>query len=586
MKNLSLKALLVCYAVMVYVGFFFYPKWNQTATEATISWDASGYYMYLPAIFIYNDLKHCGFKDAVISKYKPTPDFQQAFVHEKSGNYVMKYSSGQAIMMSPFFFVAHTWARNSAVYPADGFSYPYNVCIGIGMFLYGLLGLFVLRKILLHYFKDTTVAILLLGCVIGSNYINYAAIDQAMTHSALFTLYTLLIYLTIQFYKQPTVLKAAGIGAIIGLAALTRPTEIIAALIPVLWGINSYKELPERFSFFKEHWAKLAVAALFLGAIGMIQPLYWKWASGEWIVYSYQDQGFSWLKPHINDYVRSYKCGWLRYCPMMILAFVGTIPFWQRNENRWAILSFFALNFYIVTAWDVWDYGSTAGRAMVQSYPILAFPLAALIEKVNDRKWFALGFYPVFFLFTYLNIWWVYHAHAGNVQVIDLTKQYYWSVVGRWSTDDFDKKLLDNIHSYRGYPKNFEVIYENNFDTDSTKNLTLSKDKQFTPEIFIERKPTFKKWIRVSADINCVNKEWDMWRQFQFIVRFYNGTENLQTNMLKPHRFISDGETKNLFLDAIPPDDNWNKIGIHCWNADSDKTSYIDNLKVITFEEE
>jgi len=38
----------------------------------------------------------------------------------------MKYSIGQAIQFSPFFFIAHAWASSSAQYEADGFSFPYE----------------------------------------------------------------------------------------------------------------------------------------------------------------------------------------------------------------------------------------------------------------------------------------------------------------------------------------------------------------------------------------------------------------------------------------------------------------------------
>src|SRR5690606_37324993 len=107
-------------------------------------------------------------------------NFEQAFRHE-SGNFVMKYSCGQAILMSPFFFTGHLIAGISANYPADGFSYPYQISIGIGMLLYSLVGLWLVRKILLLYFSDTAVAMTILALALGSNYFNYAAIAGAMT---------------------------------------------------------------------------------------------------------------------------------------------------------------------------------------------------------------------------------------------------------------------------------------------------------------------------------------------------------------------------------------------------------------------
>src|SRR4051812_4871460 len=91
-----------CVVLMCYASFFFYPRWQKENTEAAISWDVSGYYWYLPSVFIYKDLKHQSFKDSVLNKYHPTNnDFQQALKLD-NGNYAMKYSSGMAFMYLPF----------------------------------------------------------------------------------------------------------------------------------------------------------------------------------------------------------------------------------------------------------------------------------------------------------------------------------------------------------------------------------------------------------------------------------------------------------------------------------------------------
>jgi hypothetical protein len=428
---------------MACTAFFFYPKWEKPGAEATISWDVSGYYMYLPASFIYKDLKHCGFKDSIVQKYAPAPGFGQAFIHASSGNYVMKYSSGQAVVMAPFFFIAHSWATHSSRYPPDGFSFPYQFCIGVGMFLYALIGLFFLRRVLLEYFKDSTVAVLLIAYVFGTNYLNYSCIDQAMVHNVLFTIYTVVIYLTIRFYKAPQNSTALLIGLLIGLAALIRPTEIILVLIPAFWNIETRIDWKARLAFANNHIAKLVLFALGIALVGSVQLFYWKYVSGDWLVYSYGKYGFSWWKPHIKDYIFSYRCGWLRYCHMMFFAVFAIIPYFRYGRHRLAVFSFIFITFYLVTAWDVWDYGGTAGRAMVQSYTILAFPFAWLIERVNQRKWLSAIFYPLFILCIYLNIWWTYQVHKGSIQIMRSNKQYYWNTLGRWTPTEEDSDLLN-----------------------------------------------------------------------------------------------------------------------------------------------
>ena len=134
-------ALIFSYIFLLLVNVFYYPKWQKGETEATLSWDVSGYYFYLPAFFIYEDAKQLEFAPKILEQYKPTPDLQQAYRHE-SGNMVMKYSSGQAIIFSPFFAIAHLIAQNHPDYPADGFSPPYQIAIGFGSLLICFIGLF------------------------------------------------------------------------------------------------------------------------------------------------------------------------------------------------------------------------------------------------------------------------------------------------------------------------------------------------------------------------------------------------------------------------------------------------------------
>jgi hypothetical protein len=137
-------------------------------------------------------------------------------------------------------------------------------------------------------------------------------------------------------------------------------------------------------------------------AIVSIQLIYWKYVSGHWLVYSYNDQHLYFRSPNFYNYTLSYKSGWLRYSPMMILAFIGIIPFALKGKNKVAIISFFLLNYYIVCAWSIWWYG---GRAMVQSYPILLFPLTALVDVALSRKPLRWLFTAIALLFIYFNVW-------------------------------------------------------------------------------------------------------------------------------------------------------------------------------------
>lgn len=575
---------------MIYFGFLFYPKWKQNATEATISWDVSGYYMYLPAIFIYDDIKEFKFMDSILVKYQPTPNFQQVIKDKNSNNYVIKYTIGHSITMLPFFLIADNYCKYQNYYPRDGYSYPYQIVLGIGMFLYSIIGLIFLRKILLIFFSDIVVAITIPFLVIGTNYLDFSSIDHVMTHSVLFTLYTLLIYLSNSFYKKQTIRKAIFIGIILGLQTLIRPTEIIAFIIPVLWGTNSIIDIKKRYQFIKSNYIYFLIALIFSTILCLLQPIYWYYVTGKWFVYSYDEQGFSWLHPHFILYCFSYRCGWLMYSPLMFIPIIGSYFWYKLKLNNLPILLFLAINFYIIISWDVWDYGGTSSRAIMQSYAVFAFTFAAFISWMNKSNLRLFIFIPILVLLSYINLWWTLNSRLGNVQVSFLSKEYYWNIIGRWKSNEFINNQLDNKDSYYGYPTNYKELYfndfenENNLDLKGSKFMILSETVQATPSIYIEKFNEFK-WIRVSADITFVEKEWDIWKMSQFIIKVYdkNNTE-LKANSIRVQRFINQGENKNIFIDLKVPENSF-KLETFLWNAESKKTIYIDNFKIIGFND-
>ncbi|MDQ2771821.1 MAG: hypothetical protein M3Y54_15135 [Bacteroidota bacterium] len=365
------------------------PNFDTHNVTAILTWDAMGYYLYLPAHFIYHDLLHLSFIPQILKEYNPTGSFYQAFQvhHGPAGNLVMKYPIGLAIMNTPFFWLGH-WAAGHWNYARDGFSAPYQVAIALGEVMYALLGLGLLRHVLLRYASDTVVALTLALLVLGSNYLHYAAIDGAMAHSPGFTLYALLLWLTVRWHERPGRGWAAAIGLTLGLIVMVRPSDMVAALLPLLWGVHSGGTLRAKLALLR---ARPADVALLVGC-GLLsilpQLLYWKWATGHFFVYSYEDQGFSFLRPHTWQVLFSFRKGWLLYSPLMVLPVLGLVVLWRRNRAVGVpVLAYFLANLWVVSAWDIWWYGGSLGqRALVQSYAALALPLAYLLTWLGEQR--------------------------------------------------------------------------------------------------------------------------------------------------------------------------------------------------------
>jgi hypothetical protein len=477
----SFYAYIACVLVIAYVAVFFYPKWENQGTESSLGWDAATYYWYLPATFIYKDLKQQKFGDSIINKYQFTPSFIQSFVYNH-GNRVITYSSGVAVVQLPAFAIAHFLAEPLG-YDADGFSLPYQFAIQLWAICIGIAGLWFFRKFLLLFYSDAAVAVLLVMLVAGTCFLNYTAIDVTLTHCPLFAIYALLLLNTHYYYATLKRKYAVRIGLLIGMAILIRPSEIIAVLLPLFWGMENLSgaTIIRQFKFLRSRLSDLVPAAFCTIIICSIQVVYWLYVTGQPLVYSYDDKTFSWLAPHTWQYLTSTTSGWLMYNPVVLLIFIG-IPFFIKNgKNRVPVLLFFVLNLYVISAWDIWWYSGIGGRAMVQGYVVSLFIAGALIEWVLRTRVRMYIMAPFLLLFVYISIWVHYHAHSGNglYNSVYMSKQYYWAVIGRWEMDREKLKLQDARDIYRGTLFNKELIYQDNFDTERSEVVAAGEGSLF-----------------------------------------------------------------------------------------------------------
>ena len=598
MHRLSKYAYFASVALMLYTSLFFYPRWHKPGCEAAISWDVSGYYWYLPSIFIYKDIEHQGFADSILHKYVPTDlDFQQA-MKLPNGNYVMKYSSGMALMYLPFFTAAHL-AAGALGYPRDGFSTPYQLGIQLGGLLVSLIGLWYLRKLLLLYFEDKIVAIVLASLTFGTNYLNLSSVDCGMSHTWLFTLYVFLLLNTKHYYDTFQTKYAVRIGLLVGLCTLTRPTDIVSCLIPLCWACTGFTRIELRK--FKDALTKnitaAVVAPLCAFAVFSIQLFYWKHVSGHWFVYSYSNQKFSFTHPHPMLYTFSYRTGWLRYCPMMLLAFAGVYRYLNSGAHRLAILAFFFINYYIVCSWDIWYYG---GRAMVQSYPILAFPMAACIEGALKKPWTKWLYLVCTALFLYANTWIMWMYHRGTLYEPDkMNANYYNHVITRWTAPDSLKLLLDNCDYFDGNAKNVKSLYVQNFDgdtgrfikpagNDGHKFLFLNKNQPYSPTYSFKVDEHCGKWLRFSALFKCPGGGQP---KTEFITRLVDSKMTghrslLREGLIDVEYVLHEGDRATIGYNIRVPERHFDHIDIVFRNPPgTDCDILIRDLKVSAFDD-
>lgn len=438
---------LILFIPIVYVSILF-GRLTDGKT-APFEWDRLGYYSYLPAVFIYNDLGTLSFYPDIIKKYELAGyEYWYATYPQENGKRLNKYAIGTCLFQLPFFIAAHTYVRTAHHYPADGFSLPYQYAVAFSTVFWVAIGLAFLRRFLLRYFNDS-VAFLTLFCIaMGTNLFDYSVISIGMSHPYSFCLFASLLYYTDSLYRSGNERHMYILAFILGLITVIRPVNIVVILIPAFWKINNRSSLRTRIGFFrKQGLQSLAISAiLFLAIIG-IQASYWKYITGHWVYFSYKGEGFSFLEPEIWKGLFSWRKGWFVYTPLAFVSFLGFFSLWKKDRAfvpSFAV--FFAIIIYIVFSWWNWYYGGTFGcRPLIETLALLSLPLAALIDNIGSSKTTVkIAGYSILIFFISLNLFQTYQ-HSKNIIHYDrMTATYYWKVFGKTQRDpSLDHYLMD-----------------------------------------------------------------------------------------------------------------------------------------------
>jgi hypothetical protein len=468
-------------SLLIAAWFSFYPFLNKPRN--VISWDVFGYYLYLPAYFIYNDgdLSERSWIEQVNNQYHNSSSIYQ-LVPVEGGKNLIKYSLGMAVVYSPGFFIAHHLA-NSLDYPADGFSLPYQWAMIITHFLALILSFPILAIALRNYFSDSVVGVCLFLIAFGSNYLITAGDGIGMTHSFAFLMFSIILLLTINYHSKPSTVKAFFLGFSIGFVTLVRPSDIVICLIPVLWGVQNIQDFRTKLKdIFQTRKIQLTIALLGCFLAGFPQMLYWKKITGDWLFYSYVNpgEGMDFLQPYLAQVLFSFRKGWLIYTPLIAFVFAGFYMLRKTSPRLFLpILVFAILNLYIVSSWSCWWYADSFGqRAMVDSYAILSIPLCAFLDWVFSLNsvWKKVAWGLVGVLIVALNIFQSWQILHGIIHSSRMTSAAYVASFGKTApVSEFDQLLLMN-HDMDPYKllSDTSTLTERTVHLDSFEKITNS----------------------------------------------------------------------------------------------------------------
>jgi len=379
MKQASISKvfLVVVFFVSLFLVFNRHSK-STFNNYHSVNWaDAAGYYVYLPAAFIYSF-------DAAKFPGNITEVTGEGFVLEKEKNKVVtKYNFGVALLQAPFFLAAHFLAPTLG-FPQDGYNKLYYYSVMFAAVIYLTLGLFFLIKILRKHFNIVVTLISVFTIYTATNLYYFTINSSGFSHVYSFFLFALFIYLTNQFYNHPSIKKILLLGFVFGLITVIRPTNAIIFLCFLFADLSFLKtQFIDRVYFWRQNIKHLILLFLISGICWLPQLAYWKYISGSYFHYSYTDEGFNWLEPKIINVLFSPNNGWLLYSPVFLLLIPAFIIMVKKNVVNWpVILTMLIIVIYITASWWNWWFGCSYGaRNFVEYYAFLIFPITYLIAK-------------------------------------------------------------------------------------------------------------------------------------------------------------------------------------------------------------
>ncbi len=335
--------------------------------------DAKGYYGYLTATFIRHDLGH--------------EPFVHEFIHETPDGTLNKYFCGASVMMLPWWAVGHGLALLDEGAPRDGHSaYEYKA-VSVGVWVYLLLGLLMLRALLARMgVRDAVIAWLILSLGLGTTLLQYASQQPAWTHVFTFccvSAFLLLVRKLGDGDDRRWLVPLALVTALIGLIRPVNATVLLA--VPIVLGrdtVPTLRAVPTAR-------ATLVVALLAGLAVLFIQPLWWHAQTGHWIEWGYRGEGFHWDRPEVFKVLFGFRRGLFLWTPFFLGCAAAVVLLWWRDRIRaLSALAYWAVNVYLISAWWIWYYGSGFGsRVFIDHYPVLVLPLALVLQGWSGRKW-------------------------------------------------------------------------------------------------------------------------------------------------------------------------------------------------------
>lgn len=341
--------------------------------------DGIDYWAYLPSIYFDQDVN---FENQYRHTYNPennnsenptsAPEIQKTRA-TSIGKTDNPHPPGTALLWFPAFILADFISLILKL-PRGGYADIYQIFAGlfsIGLVIFALR----LNEILVQKFvNDKKINLLAtIAIFLATSLLYYGSYDVINSHFASFFLSSLLWYLLL---VRPINSKSLlFIGAVVGLATLVRLQEALLLIPTVIILFWKQKRLTQSVAQVLVVWA-LTISPLLL---------LWNYLYGTPIPETYTAFGQSeWLK---FGSLFHYTNGLFFRTPILLISMIALKKLFQKEKQIfWIFISFFLLQFIVITFQGGWEAPAYGGRMYISTLPLFTI-LIAYTLKIIKQKW-------------------------------------------------------------------------------------------------------------------------------------------------------------------------------------------------------
>jgi hypothetical protein len=370
------------------------PYRNQP--DALFVSDGFGYYIYLPSLFLDGDLDF----DNQLARQPDQLTHPEYGIVPETGRRGNAFQVGSALLWSPFFLLAHGAVTALRAFgweiQANGFGFAYELPVYCGSFLYGLLGLWCMKRLLSEIWNEQIGTATTLLIALGTPAAAYLWFEPDMSHILSMSLITVLVFRLHSAHQSldTRTVTWAGIGLLLGLIMAVRAPDGAVALNVVLVGLAIASRSAPGGTIDWSAAARCTAICVATAVVAFLpQMLVWKHLYDAYLVVprasGYERLGMNWFEPDAVGYFVGDRRGMLRWAPLWLLSIAGLIVGLWRGP---AILRFGvpALLFILYFNCSIprWWIGSSFGdRRAVDFTVFFALGLAQILALRWSSVW-------------------------------------------------------------------------------------------------------------------------------------------------------------------------------------------------------